>query len=433
VTLIELCKAPPGWDSIALPPMHLVEQRFAVPDPVDVSAEVGRQWDAAWGGAELPSGASVAIGVGSRGIDGLAGVVKAVVARLRAAGYRPFVVSAMGSHGGATAEGQRAVLAERGITEASVGAPVCASVDVVSLGEAGGLPLFFDRAASEAGGIVLINRVKPHTDFVGRVESGLMKMLVIGLGNEAGATSCHRHALERGLADVVVSAGRALLERASVVLGVALVENQRHRTCLLRLLPPSSWEDAEPRLLEHARTLLPRLPLDDIDVLLIDEMGKDVSGAGMDPNVTGRSVGCWIEPRLSPRITRIVVRSLTAASEGNACGLGCVDFAPRRLLEQVDLAASATNALASCAPEDGKLPLTFASDREALGAALATLRPFTRDDLRLVHIRNTLSMERIEVSPGCLGQLETGADLVVAPEPEPLAFDREGALLSSLC
>jgi hypothetical protein len=413
--------------------MHLVEQRFVVPPPGDVTAEIGRQWDAAWSGAELPSGASIAVGVGSRGIDGLPDAVRAVVTHLRQEGCRPFIVSAMGSHGSATSVGQAAVLAERGITEATVGAPVRASVDVVELGEAGGLPVVIDRAAAAADGIVLVNRVKPHTDFVGRVESGLLKMLVIGLGNEVGATAYHRHALERGLSDVVNTAGHALLERARVLLGVALVENQQHRACMVRVLPAADWEETEPQLLDYARTLLPRLPIDDIDVLLVDEMGKDVSGAGMDPNVTGRSTGCWAEPRDSPRVTRIVVRALTAATAGNACGLGSVDFAPRRLVDQVDLAASATNALASCAPEDGKLPLTFASDGEALAAALATLRPYTLDDLRLVHIRNTLALERIEVSPGCVPRLHSTGELAVAPDATPLAFDAEGTLLSRLC
>jgi hypothetical protein len=432
MTVVELCIPPLRWAAMPLPHMHLVEQRFVVPAPVDVKAEVGRQWDAAWSGVELPPRASIAVGVGSRGIDGLPDVVRAVVAHLRHEGCRPFIVSAMGSHGNATSAGQEAVLAERGITEATVGAPVCASVDVVELGEAGGLPVVIDRAAAAADGIVLVNRVKPHTDFVGRVESGLMKMLVIGLGNEVGATACHRHALERGLSDVVNTVGHALLDRAKVLLGVALVENQQHRACEVRVLSSADWEETEPELLDYARTLLPRLPIDDIDVLLVDEMGKDVSGAGMDPNVTGRSTGCWTEARESPRVTRIVVRALTAATEGNACGLGSVDFASRRLVDEVDLAASATNALASCAPEDGKIPLTFASDREALAAALATLRPYTLGDLRLVHIRNTLAVERIEVSPGCVPRLHSAGDIAVAPDAAPFAFDAEGTLLSRL-
>lgn len=432
MTFVELSRPGPDAAAMPLPPMHLVEQRFAVPPAVDAAAEVARQWDAAWGNAALPPGASVAVGVGSRGIDSLAEVVGAVVARLREAGCEPFVVAAMGSHGNACAAGQEAVLAERGITEVSVGAPVRGSVEVVGMGEVDGLPLFLDRLAAEADGIVLVNRVKPHTDFVGRFESGLLKMLVIGLGNEVGANSYHRHALTRGLESVIETAGGALLQRARVILGVALVENQQHRVCGVHVLPSARWQQAEPGLLEYARTLLPRLPLDDIDVLLVDEMGKDVSGAGMDPNVTGRSLGCWCAPRSTPRITRIVVCALTAATEGNACGLGAIDCAPRRLVEQVDLGATAANALAACAPEDGKLPLTFADDREALSAALATLRPFTPDDLRLVHIRNTLALERFEVSPGCLAHLDERADLTVAARPSALAFDADGALLTRL-
>lgn len=412
--------------------MHLVRQRFVVPPSVAVEAEIEHGWGAAWAKVPVPSGASIAVGVGSRGIDRLPEVVRTVVAKLRQEGCRPFIVPAMGSHGGATAEGQTAVLAERGITEASVGAPIRATMDVVELGEVEGLPLVLDRAASEADGIVLVNRVKPHTDFVGPVESGLTKMLVIGLGNEIGATVYHRHALDRGLADVVTKVGAALLERSRVLLGVALLENQRHEITAVRLLPAAEWGPGEPDLLARARELVPRLPLDDIDLLLVDEMGKDISGAGMDPNVTGRSTGCWTVVRQTPRVTRIVVRSLTRATDGNACGLGSIDCAPRRLIEQIDWDATTANALASCAPEDGKIPLWFESDREAVAAALGTVRPFTLDDLRLVHIRNTLDLGRIEVSPGCVSQLTDAWPAEVSPEAAPLAFGDDGGLRSRL-
>jgi hypothetical protein len=426
------CRLPAGWQEIDPPPMHLVRQRFLVPPVAAVEAEIERQWEAAWASVSVRPGASIAVGVGSRGIDRLPEVVRKVVAKLRQAGCRPFIVSAMGSHGGATPEGQSAVLAERGITEESVAAPIRASVDVVELGEAHGLPLVLDRAAAEADGIVLINRVKPHTDFVGHIESGLTKMLVVGLGNEVGATIYHRHALERGLADVVVKAGSALLERARVLLGVALLENQRHEVTTVRLLPAAEWESSEPELLARARELVPRLPIDEIDVLLVDEMGKDVSGAGMDPNVTGRSTGCWTVARQTPRITRIVALSLTRATHGNACGLGSVDVAPRRLVEQIDLGATMANALASCAPEDGKIPLWFESDREALVGALGTVRPCALDDLRLVHIRSTLALGQIEVSPGCLPHLTESWPTEVSPEAVPLAFGDGGRLRSRL-
>lgn len=339
---VSVARLPAGWAAVELPPMLLARQRFVVPDPVDVGAEVRRQWEAAWSSIGLAPGASVAVAVGSRGIDGLPTVVRTVVDGLKREGCRPFVVPAMGSHGGATAEGQAAVLAERGVTERSVGAPVRAGMEVVRLGEVGGLPLVMDRLAAAADGVILVNRVKPHTDFVGRFESGLMKMLVIGLGNEVGTNGYHRYALDRGLADVVATAGPALLERSRVVLGAAIVENQRHEAAALRLVPAADWERVEPELLERARGLLPRLPLDEIDVLVVDEMGKDISGAGMDPNVTGRSAG-WSIARPSPRIGRIVMRSLTEATEGNASGMGLVDCASRRMVEQIDLDATVAN------------------------------------------------------------------------------------------
>lgn len=432
MTFIEIVELTTDAADAALPPLHLVEQRFAVPPAVDPPVEIHRQWGDICSRIDLPEGAAVAVAVGSRGIRGLPVIVRAVVAHLRDQGYRPFIVPAMGSHGNATADGQQGVLADLGITEAAVGAAVHSSLDVVSLGEADGLPLYMDRIAAEADGVVLVNRVKQHTDFVGRFESGLMKMLVIGLGNHVGAASCHREALTRGLGDIIETVGHALLRKTRVLFGVAIVENQRHETCELRLISAARWGLVEPDMLDRARSLLPRLPLDDIDVLLVDEMGKDVSGAGMDPNVTARSAGCWVARRESPRITRTVVRMLTPAAEGNASGLGSVDIAPRRLIDQVDMAATATNALTSCAPEDCKLPLTVATDRDALLAALATLRPHTVDDLRLVHIRNTLALERLEVSPGCLPRLRRDAELAVARESTPLAFDEEGALLSRL-
>ncbi|HQF52689.1 MAG TPA: lactate racemase domain-containing protein [Thermoleophilia bacterium] len=431
MTSVSVARLPAGWAAVELPPMLLARQRFVVPDPVDVGAEVRRQWEAAWSSIGLAPGASVAVAVGSRGIDGLPTVVRAVVDGLKREGCRPFVVPAMGSHGGATAEGQAAVLAERGVTERSVGAPVRAGMEVVQLGEVGGLPLVMDRLAAAADGVILVNRVKPHTDFVGRFESGLMKMLVIGLGNEVGANGYHRYALDRGLADVVATAGPALLERSRVVLGVAIVENQRHEAAALRLVPAADWERVEPELLEQARGLLPRLPLDEIDVLVVDEMGKDISGAGMDPNVTGRSAG-WSIARPSPRIGRIVMRSLTEATEGNASGMGLVDCASRRMVEQIDLDATVANALASCAPEDGKVPLCFASDREAVAAALGTLRPYTLDDLRLVHIRNTLALDLIELSPGCVSRITAPWTVEVADDAVPLAFDDDGTLQSRL-
>lgn len=417
---------------LTLPPVHIVHQRFDVPPPVDLAAEVASEWARIAGGITLPRGARVAIGVGSRGIDGLATVVRALAEVLLSAGFDPFVVPAMGSHGGATVPGQVAVLAHLGVSPETVGVKVEATMEVVSLGEVDGMPVCCDRLAAESDGIVVVNRVKPHTDFAGPMGSGLLKMLSIGLGNAEGADRLHREGVARDLGEVVQRTGVAVLERAPVLFGVAILENQRHRACQLRIIPAADIEAEEIALQEVARGLLPGLPLDDIDLLIVDEMGKDISGAGLDPNVIGRSLGPWQVRRERPRITRIFVRDLTAASEGNACGLGFLDVTTPRLIDKVDLEVTAVNAITACFPEDVRLPLTVPTDRDAVSAMLSTLRPFTEDDLRLVHIRNTLAMETLVVSEGCLSALRGRSGVVLEPHRLALGFDAEGGLLSPL-
>ena len=415
-----------------LPPVRVVHQRFAVPPPVDVALQVGREWESIRGHVELRPGARIAVAVGSRGIDSLRSVVRAVIGVLAGAGCDPFIVPAMGSHGGATAAGQIEVLAGLGITAEAVGAPIRATMDVVRLGELGGMPLFLDRLAASADGIVVVNRVKPHTDFAGPMGSGLLKMLCIGLGNKQGADRLHREGVARDLGEVVHEAGVAVLRRVRVVFGVAILENQQHRACEVRLIPATEVESEELALQKAASALLPGLPLEDIDLLIVDEMGKDVSGAGLDPNVIGRSLGPWQVKRDSPRITRIFVRDLTPASEGNACGLGFIDVTTARLIEKVDLEVTAVNAITACFPEDMRLPLTLATEREAIAAMLGTLRPFTREDLRLVHIRNTLALDRLVVSEGCLGALKNRPDVLVEEKPRALGFDEDARLVSPL-
>ena len=417
---------------VELPQVRVVRQLFRVPPPVDVAAQVAHQWRRLESRIKPPAGAQISVAVGSRGIDGLVPTVRAVVGELRSAGCEPFIVPAMGSHGGATASGQTAVLAGLGITSEAVGAPVRATMDVVAMGVVGGIPLCLDRLAAESDGIVLVNRVKPHTDFAGPMGSGLLKMLCIGLGNQEGADRLHREGVARDLGGVVREAAIALLQRVPVLFGVAILENQQHRACEVRLVPGPDIESAELELHDVARELLPGLPLDDIDLLIIDEMGKDISGAGLDPNVIGRSLGPWQVKRDRPRITRIFVRDLTPASEGNACGLGFIDVTTPQLIEKVDLEVTAVNAITACFPEDMRLPLTLPTDRDAIGAMLDTLRPFTVKDLRLAHIRSTLAVERLVVSEGCLPALEGRPELVIEEEPLLLGFDEAGGLVSPL-
>jgi len=422
---------PFAGEGVDLPVMYEVRQHFDLLPAVDALAEL----DASWAGgagrlAELEPGSSVAVAVGSRGIADIAPVVREVVTRLKAAGLAPFIVPAMGSHGGATAEGQTEVLAARGVTEASVGAPIRATMDVVSLGEADGIPLFLDRSAAEAAGVVLINRVKPHTDFVGPIESGLMKQLVIGLGKQTGADHYHRLGVVRGLEDTIPTAARALLERVNVLFGVALVENEEHRTAALRVVAPAEIEQVERELLELARRHLPGLPLDDIDLLIVDEMGKDISGNGLDPNVVGKAAAAYSVPRPRPRVSRIFVRDLTMDTHGNAAGLGVTDAITMRLSGKIDAAATAMNAFTSCSPEDAKTPAVFACDRAAIVSLLTTVRPASAADLRLVHIRNTLDLARLRVSAGCLEQLPGPPAVTIDPTPRELVFDARGDLAS---
>jgi hypothetical protein len=415
---------------LKLPKMRRVHRRFEVAPSVDIDTELAREWPRIRGHLDLKPGSRVAVGVGSRGISNLKDVVAGVVARLKAAGRHPFILPAMGSHGGATAQGQVAVLKARGITEESVGAPVRATMEVVSVGEMDGIPLFLNRLAHEADAIVPINRVKPHTNFIGPTESGLIKMMAIGFGNQVGAEHYHRLSIVRPQYEIISTAGKAVIDRSPVLFGVALLENHHHQTSGVKMALPREIEAVETELLKKARAWLPLLPLDDIDLLIIDEMGKDISGEGIDPNVVGRDVCAYGVERPLPSITRIFVRDLTEGSEGSAVGVAQADVTTQRLVDKIDLESTTINCLTACAPEAGKIPLAFPTDREAIAAALKTIRPCKTEDLRLVHIKNTLELNTLMVSEGCLAALKEMEGQRVEEEDLELVFDRTGNLVS---
>ncbi len=415
---------------LRLPKMKMIRQRFDIPPAVDVLAEVDREWIGIQDHLDLPQGSSVAMAVGSRGISNLAAVVRAVATKLKEAGYDPFVTPAMGSHGGATAEGQTEVLVARGITEESVGAPVRASMEVESMGEVAGIPLFLDRLAHGADGIVLINRIKPHTNFIGPTESGLIKIMSIGLGNQAGAEHYHRLSVVRSQYEIISTAGKELIKKSRVLFGVGLVENQDHETAKVAMALSQDIEAVETELLKMARACLPTLPLKEIDLLIIDEMGKDISGEGIDPNVVGRDVIAYGVERPWPKITRIFVRDLTEGSEGSAVGVSQADFVTQRLVDKIDFPATIINSVTACAPESGMVPLTFSNDREAIALALKTLRPCGVEELRLVHIKNTLELTTMIVSEGCLPSLDKDQVESIGEEDLDLEFDSRGGLVS---
>ena len=418
------------WAELKLPKMRMIRQRFDIPPAVDVLAEVDREWMAIKDHLDLPPGSSVAMAVGSRGISNLAAVVGAVAAKLKEAGYAPFVTPAMGSHGGATVEGQIEVLAARGITEESVGVPVRGTMDVVPMGEVDGIPLFLDRLAHEADGIVLINRIKPHTNFIGPTESGIIKIMAIGLGNQMGAEHYHRLSVVRSQYEIISTAGKELLKKCRVLFGVGMVENQDHETAKVAMALSQDIEAVETELLKMARACLPTLPLKEIDFLIVDEMGKDISGEGIDPNVVGRDVLAYGVKRPWPKITRIFVRDLTEGSEGSAVGLSQADFTTQRLVDKIDFPATIINCVTACGPEGGMIPLTFPNDREAIGLALKTIRPCSVEELRLVHIKNTMELTTMMVSVGCLASLDKDQIGSVGEEDLELEFDSSGDLIS---
>ena len=380
----------------------------------------------------LPEGAPVAVTCGSRGIDRIAEVVGAACAALREAGARPFIVPAMGSHGNATAEGQRRVLAEYGVTEQNVGTPVVSSLETATLGcTAERVEVFMDRAAWEAGRVLVVNRVKPHTTFDGQVESGLFKMMSVGLGKLDGARSFHRHSMRLGFAPILLAMGRLALNSGRIWAGLGLVENDEHRLAEVAAAPAAGIEALERHLLVCARRLYSRLPFSDLELLIVDEMGKNISGTGMDTKVIGRTPHPGLEPlRLegATHVRRIYVRDLTPQSEGNATGVGFADVIHRRLFEKIDLAATYTNGRAALSFNGMRVPMHFPTDREAVEFLLGTLGSPEPGALRAVRIRNTLALSEFLATPACARQLQGNENYECGPA-RALQFDESGALV----
>src|SRR5829696_9045281 len=400
----------------------LVEHRVGAPPALgDVRAAVGE----ALRSVEVPSG-SVAIGVGSRGVARIGEVVAALVEPLKESGAEPFVVPAMGSHGASTAEGQARVLAHLGVSEERVGCPVRATMEAQKLGETpSGVPVFMDRNAFEADSVVVVNRIKPHTAFRGTVESGPTKMLAIGLGKQKGAHSIHAAGWGR-IHETIPEAARVAVESGKVAFGLAVLENADEEPYRVAAIPADNLEESEAPLLEEAKRKLMRLPFDDIDVLVIDQIGKNISGDGADPNVTGR----YPTPFASggPNIERMVFLDLTPETGGNANGLGDADVVTERLVSRMDRPSTYLNALTSTTPYPVKIPMTMPTDRMAIAAALTMTAGVSPQNARLVRIKNTLKLRRMWVSEALLNEVD-GEKLRVVEEPRPMRFDEEGTLL----
>lgn len=410
---------------------HVILLRQTLPQPVvaDVAAEVRRHWHNSGLRQQLAPGARIAVGVGSRGIANIFTIVKSSLDTLIEMGFRPFVVAAMGSHGGATPEGQRELLAEYHITDHELGVEVRTEMDADVIGtNSWGEPVYWDRNALNADGVVLISRVKPHTDFRGRFESGLLKMSVIGLGKREGASQHHRWGY-RGLRDMMPETAKVILEKTKFLGGLAVLENAAEQTAHVQFVSRDELLDVEPRLLEQARSLMGRLPFEQLDLLVIGEIGKNYSGAGIDPNVIGRLMVETAPEFESPKITRIVALDLSPESHGNGTGCGLADLCTTRLLRAIDPKPFRMNNLTACFLRRSQLPFDFETDRECLEQAIATCWQPNISKLRMALIPNTLEVAELWVSPPLADEARQREHLELVGEARPLPFDANGNLI----
>lgn len=418
-----------------LPRSIRVRQNFAATPPLDIRNTL--DFEFAKLRDTIQPGDRIAVGVGSRGITHLAEIVAAVLDQLRTLGANPFIIPAMGSHGGATPQGQRDVLARYGITEESMNVPIHDSLEVREVGVSTDQVLAYcSTEALAADGILLINRIKPHTDFFGTLGSGLVKMCVIGLGKRIGATAMHLAAMQLGYERVIRGLAKVVIQNAPVLGGIAIIENQFHDTARILVVPRNDIETAENDLLIEARSLMPMLPFEDIDLLIVDQIGKNISGAGMDPNVINRNVHGYNSlpmrgDRTSPFIRRIFVRDLTSETHGNAIGIGMADATTTRLVLATDHEATNINALTSLTPQSAKIPLAFETDREAIEKMLASLPLSNSCDAKIVRILDTLSVAEMEISESLWSENKTNANWNAIDELRAIEFDKVGNLAAT--
>jgi len=411
--------------------MFRVRQHFDSPRVDDVAGETAAQLATLNLGRRISPGESVAITVGSRGIANIAPIIKAIVDHIAGLGGKPFIVPAMGSHGGGTAEGQRKIVEGYGMTEEFLGCPIRATMDTVVLCEIDeGIPVHFDRFAYEADHVVVCGRVKPHTNFVGEIESGLMKMMLIGLGKHAGAKIYHRAIMDYSFGQIVRSVAARVLEQCGIVAGVGIVENAYDQTAKIQAVAPEEFEAREKELLKLAKAWMPRLPFERIDLLILDQIGKNISGSGLDTNIVGRKFN---DHRASedewPKVRRIMIRDLTEETKGNAAGIGIAEFCARRVVEKADFHITRINCLTGGHPSGAMIPVNYDTEREALEAALATVGLTEPTNSRVLWIRNTLHLAEVECSSAYFDEAQGRDDLEILTEPREIVLDNQGDLV----
>jgi Lactate racemase N-terminal domain len=414
---------------MSFPKMARVRQQLLAPTLADVRAAVRAELQKLNLAGRVKAGQRIAIPAGSRGIANIVTILETVVQEMQALGLSPFIFPAMGSHGGATAAGQREVLATYGITEERLGVPIHATMEVVELGRTPrGMPVLADKIAASADWVAVINRIKPHTEFSGDIESGLIKMMAIGFGNHRGALNTHQYAVKHSYRVAIPEIGAAILDRLPVLFGLGILENAYDHTANVVAIPPEHFVAEEKRLLREARALMARLPVEFLHLLIVDEMGKDISGSGMDTNVIGRVMVIGEPEPTAPNILRIYVRDLSEKTYGNAIGIGLADFCSQRLAAKIDPLPTQINCVTAMTPEKARVPIALKTDREAIATALTTVGPIEPWEARVIRIKNTLEMEELQVSEALMDELKGRSDITPIGGLEELTFDAEGNL-----
>jgi hypothetical protein len=409
-----------------------IRQYFDAPVVENLSGEVRNGLERLLASYALEPGSRVGITAGSRGVSDAVEVYRAAIETLKEKGHEPFLFASMGSHGRVTAEGQRDLLRSLGVTEEKVGAPVLCSDEVVQVGETGrpleGLPVYVSREAAEADGVLVINRIKPHTSFHGPYESGLMKMLAVGMGRAKGATMVHRIGWG-SMVEAIESIGGVVLERLPVIGGLAIIENASEETAFLKGLSPDELPEEETSLLDIARGYMPSLPVKELDLCVVREMGKNYSGTGMDTNIIGRLRLEGLPEPKEPAIQYLAVLDLSEASHGNATGVGLADFVTERLVEKIDREATYLNCLTSGSPMRAAVPMTLPNDESLFDAVWKALKPERLDQVRMMVIDNTLHLEEAWISENLVDELKGQTKIEVSGESFSLDFDSKGHML----
>jgi hypothetical protein len=412
------------------PEIFRIRQKFDRPVVEDIPSEVASELSRLNLETTIQPGQSVAITAGSRGIANIHIIIKSIVDHLKGLGAEPFVVPAMGSHGGATAEGQQGIVEGYGITEDYVGCPIRSSMETVIVCDAKeGFPVHFDKNAYGADHVVVCGRVKPHTTFVGDIESGLMKMMLIGLGKYEGAKTYHRAIKDHSFGQIVRSVAKEVLSKCRIVAGLAIVENGYDETARITAVGPNEFEEREKELLVLAKQWMPRLPFKQADLLVVDQIGKNISGSGMDSNVVGRK---FLEHRAGddewPKVRTIFLRGLTEETHGNATGIGMAEFALTRAVDAMDVAITRRNCITGGSPTGAMIPLHYQTDKEVLEATLPEMGLTAVPDTKVMWIHNTLEVSELECSVAYLNEARQSNEIEILSEPRPLPLDNAGNL-----